>query len=242
MLLNLLAQRRRVRTVLRLNRLHVFGWRRKGVARDVFGNPCTAPDGGGIKTIRGHLEDAPHRQEPAARHIRPERYLAHLLTNNAVDAVVLSQSLIKERKIRVNQAAHRQVFLNEMTEVRLGLQWQIAVQQIVVERIQLQRRRHLVEFPQVEPLIAKRMNHARTLGITQKPIDLCGQQFARQLIIAGHTQQFRIRHGQPQHARQCRRLGIRRVGVFARRHEESRRAEHRLQTHARRRHEIALFL
>ena len=227
--------------MLRLNRLHVFGWRRKSITRDNLGNPCTTPDRRGIKTIRGHLKNAPHGQEPAARHLRPKRYLAQLLANNAIDTVVLRQSLVKEGEIRVNQAAHRQVFLNEMIEERLDLQWQIAVQQIVVQRIQLQRRRHLVEFPQVEPLIAKRMNHARTAWILQQPVDLCGQRFALQLIVLGHMQQFRIRHGQPQHTRQSRRLGVRPVGVLARGHEESRRAEHRLQTQPRRRHKVTLL-
>ena len=76
----------------------------------------------------------------------------------------------------------RQVFLNQMIKIGLGLEGKEMVQEAVVERIQLEGRGNLIEGAQVEPLVAEGMDHAFIFFILQHPIDLRFESVAIELI------------------------------------------------------------
>ena len=51
---------------------------------------------------------------------------------------MLGEALVEEGEVRVDQVPERQVFLNQMIKIGLGLEGKEMVQEAVVERIQLE--------------------------------------------------------------------------------------------------------
>ena len=83
-----------------------------------------------------------------------------------------SKPLIEKSEIRIDEIAGGKIFLNQMLKVFPGFNWEVVIQKIIVKRVEFQGRRHLVETPQVQPLITEGANHAAAALIGQHPLNL----------------------------------------------------------------------
>ena len=80
--------------------------------------------------------------------------------------------LIEKSEIRIDEISGGKIFMDQMLKVFPGFDGEVVIQKVIVKRIEFQGGRHLVETPQVQPLITEGANHAATALVGQHSLKL----------------------------------------------------------------------
>src|ERR1043166_5301423 len=116
MLVELLANRDRAANV-RLDRDYGRGWRRRDFAEDPLGDPHAAQHRRGRRAVRGYLEHAGLRHQPAAHAVGWERDAPH---GNALDpghAIVPREVFVEKREVGIDHVPRWQIVALEETRL-----------------------------------------------------------------------------------------------------------------------------
>ena len=198
MFFDLLPEGGGVFAVLRFDHLDFLGGRGKRVAGDILGNPGPAQNGRCIETVGRYLEHAPHGEQATARNLGLEGDLAQALAIYAGYSVMLSEALVEEGKVGVDQASDGQVFPKQVIEVGFRFEGEVVIQKIIVEGVELEGRGNLVERAQIQPLVAEGMDHAFAFRVLDHAVDLGGNVFEGKFVRLGNFQALLIRHRKPE--------------------------------------------
>ena len=129
--------------------------------------------------------------------------------------------LIEKGEFRIDEISGGKIFLDQMLKVFPSFNWEVVIQKVIVERIELQGRRHLVEATQIQPLITEGADHAVAALIGQHPLNLIIQGRAMERIRSRQLQKFFIGNRKPQNTSEFRGFAKRRIGMLPGRHQES---------------------